>query len=188
MSKDKLKKPRVRKRRRPPMQPAEGVSLADDASAKADTETKVDAAQQREETDAYRVGYCRPPLQNRFKKGKSGNPKGRPKGRKNTRTLVRETLYTPITVRENGREKRIPALHAMLVQLRNKAVAGDPRAIDKVLKLLPYLDESEKTAGEADAAAPSFDPEQDRALLDEFAQMIRDSGSPASKEGEGDEQ
>ncbi|MFZ3585531.1 DUF5681 domain-containing protein, partial [Loktanella sp. DJP18] len=30
----------------------------------------------------YSVGYAKPPESSRFKKGKSGNPKGRPKGAK----------------------------------------------------------------------------------------------------------
>ncbi len=30
-----------------------------------------------------RVGFCRPPVQTRFKKGTSGNPKGRPRGSRN---------------------------------------------------------------------------------------------------------
>ena len=31
----------------------------------------------------YRIGYCRPPKRTRFKKGTSGNPKGRRKGSRN---------------------------------------------------------------------------------------------------------
>jgi hypothetical protein len=32
----------------------------------------------------YDIGYGKPPEENRFKQGKSGNPQGRPKGSKNT--------------------------------------------------------------------------------------------------------
>ena len=33
-----------------------------------------------EEAEQYSVGYGKPPVHSRFKKGQSGNPKGRPKG------------------------------------------------------------------------------------------------------------
>lgn len=39
--------------------------------------------------DDDRVGYKRPPKKNQFKKGQSGNPKGRPK-RKILRCLLRK--------------------------------------------------------------------------------------------------
>ena len=36
------------------------------------------------------VGYCRPPVEHRFKPGTSGNPRGRPRGSRNRSTLYRE--------------------------------------------------------------------------------------------------
>lgn len=51
---------------------------------------------------AYEVGYKRPPKDHQFRKGKSGNPKGRPKGSKGFGTLVRENLAKPVQVRFDG--------------------------------------------------------------------------------------
>ena len=40
-----------------------------------------------EQDEAYAVGWGKPPRHTRFKKGQSGNPKGRPPGSKNMNTL-----------------------------------------------------------------------------------------------------
>jgi hypothetical protein len=40
----------------------------------------------------YEVGYCRPPRDTRFKRGQSGNPKGRRSGRPNMKTVIERVL------------------------------------------------------------------------------------------------
>jgi hypothetical protein len=52
--------------------------------------------------DDYAVGYGKPPLHTRFKKGQSGNPRGRPPGAKNLSTLLNEALNEPVIVAANG--------------------------------------------------------------------------------------
>ena len=42
------------------------------------------------------AGYGKPPRHSRFKKGQSGNPKGRPRGGRNFSTDVKATLEEPI--------------------------------------------------------------------------------------------
>ncbi len=37
----------------------------------------------RQPGKGYRIGYCKPPKRTQFKKGRSGNPKGRKKGSRN---------------------------------------------------------------------------------------------------------
>ena len=75
--------------------------------------------QQREQ-----VGYCRPPIATQFKKGKSGNPKGRPRNRR--RDIPYDTLLGQmVTVREDGRERRVTAAEAFILQLTKKGLEGD---------------------------------------------------------------
>ncbi len=56
-----------------------------------------------------------------FKKGASGNPRGRPKGAKNQATLLEAIVNALIPVTENGRKKMISKREAALIQLANKA-------------------------------------------------------------------
>src|SRR5215216_831037 len=81
------------------------------------------------------VGYGKPPRHSRFKKGQSGNPKGRPKGSESAARLARRILNEKIVVRENGRRISITRREAMLKQLANKGIMGDLRSIREVLSL-----------------------------------------------------
>ena len=83
----------------------------------------------------YQVGYGKPPQHTQFRKGRSGNPKGRPKGSESLARVARRILNEKIPVRENGERRTITKLEAILKQLANKGISGDLRAIREVLKL-----------------------------------------------------
>jgi hypothetical protein len=73
------------------------------------------------------VGYRSPPRQTRFQKGASGNPKGRPRNRK--KEIPYDTvLGQMVTIREDGRERRVTAAEAFLLHLTRKGLAGDNAA------------------------------------------------------------
>lgn len=80
-----------------------------------------------EQTGEAAAGYCCPPPQTRFQKGKNGNPLGRPKNRK--KELPYDTvLGQMVTIREDGRERRVTAAEAFLLHLTRKGLAGDSAA------------------------------------------------------------
>src|SRR5262245_11040533 len=62
----------------------------------------------------YDVGYGKPPVQSRFKRGQSGNPKGRPKGARNFSTDVKATLKAPVKVTRDGRPRKVSTQEAAL--------------------------------------------------------------------------
>jgi hypothetical protein len=84
------------------------------------------------------VGYGKPPKHTRFRKGSSGNPKGRPKGALNVGTVLWSTLRERVVVNENGVRKKVPKLEAVLKQLVNQAASGNLAAIRLLTGVLAF--------------------------------------------------
>ncbi len=131
-------------------------------------------------TDDYEVGYRKPPKRNQFKKGQSGNPKGRPKGAKNLRTDLEEELRELIVVREGGTSKTVSKRRAMLKSLTAKAVQGDTRAAAIVIDMMYRL------LHEDEAEDPHFGPTlEDKAILEAHENRIlrKAESAPEDKDG-----
>ena len=91
-------------------------------------------SEDRKETKGdYDIGWCKPPKHTQFKPGQSGNPRGRPKKNKDLNRLIQVELDATIPVQEAGRQKRITKREAIIKQLINRAIKGDPKATQFVL-------------------------------------------------------
>ena len=110
----------------------------------------------------YEVGYRRPPKRTQFKKGQSGNPKGRPKGARGLDTMIIEELKAKIIVSENGRSKKLKKAEAIVKQVVNKALTGDHKAISQVLTVSQRHEE--KLAAKAKPILETL-PEEDQQVM-----------------------
>ena len=116
------------------------------------------------ENDEYEVGYRKPPKTSRWRKGQSGNKRGRPKGARDLRTDLIEELGEAIGVKEQGVSRRISKQRAVIKAMTAKAVQGDTRAgnalINLIFRLLhPELIENASTTELA---------KEDQAILDNY--------------------
>ena len=82
-----------------------------------------------------RVGYKASPKEHQFKKGKSGNPKGRPKGAQGRASVARKVLWDQHIVSENNRRVTRTTIELVVLTLRQLAFAGNNRAF-KVMQQL----------------------------------------------------
>jgi hypothetical protein len=82
------------------------------------------------------VGYGKPPMHSRFKKGESGNPKGRPKGVKNLKTDLNEELQERVVIREGTRALKVSKQRAIIKSLVVRTVKGDARAATTLINLM----------------------------------------------------
>ena len=114
------------------------------------------------------VGYGKPPEPTRFKKGVSGNPKGRPKGSLNVTTVLSKTLREKVVINEHGRRKTITKLEAALKQLVNKAASGDLRALSQLVVLAQDAEARQGMPGAQDPVTSEIDQEIMEGILSRF--------------------
>ena len=116
----------------------------------------------------YAVGYGKPPKNTRFRKGQSGNPRGRPKGARGLKADLRAELSEKVKVTEHGRTRHLTKQQVIVKTLAAKAIRGDTRAISKLIDLtleLHGVDGDQSTAGRLS--------DSDEALLAEFLARSR---------------
>jgi hypothetical protein len=84
------------------------------------------------------IGYKRPPKHTQFKKGQSGNPKGRPRKKTGNDfiSLIISVLDEKICISEGGQKRSISKKEALIRSLYNKALNGDAKSIALMLQLI----------------------------------------------------
>lgn len=106
---------------------------------------------------SYVVGYGKPPAEHRFKKGASGNPRGRPKGAKNqpsrrehgvkaAEQFLREEAYRPVAIREGDRIIELPAIQAVFRAMGVSAMKGNRFAQRTLAELVTRMEEEDHRA------------------------------------------
>jgi Family of unknown function (DUF5681) len=83
--------------------------------------------------DDYEVGYGKPPEHTKFKKGQSGNPKGRrPQAEPDDidiQHLFIEELFEPVTMNTKTGPKKVPTWMAIAKRLKAECIGGNLGAI-----------------------------------------------------------
>ena len=124
----------------------------------------------------YEIGYRKPPRGYGFKKGQSGNPRGRPPGSKNLTTLLNDELNETVTVTENGRRRKITKREAVIKQLVNKSASAEARSLKILLDLMLNLEARARSS--AAPITPAVGPGDEEVLAQLKARLegaIRDA-------------
>lgn len=117
--------------------------------------------------DDYDGGYGRPPKHAQFKKGTSGNPRGRPKGATSFKADLVAELQEKLALTENGKERKITKQRAFIKTLTAAAIKKDIRAVNALLACMKYFG-----VGEEERVAENVDIE-DLDLLETYVNQQR---------------
>ena len=107
----------------------------------------------------YAVGYKKPPVKTQFKKGHSGNERGKLPGRKNLKTEIMEELSTRITVTENGKKFKLSKQSIIIKRMVSDEAKGDAKARDQLIKLIGEVERAQPLQPNADPIGFAKDAE-----------------------------
>lgn len=119
----------------------------------------------------YEVGYGKPPVAHRFARGNKANPKGRRKGARSRKVVVRDVLFEPVTVREDGETRKMPALEAVLKRMLAKALGGDNKA---ALAIIAIAQKDGLLTPEQDQAVGNMS-ENDLAIIEDAKRRLAET-------------
>jgi hypothetical protein len=110
-------------------------------------------------SDQHKIGYGKPPVHKRFRKGQSGNPGGRPRGMTAGRAaaLALKEAYRLVNVREGDKVLTLPAIQAVLrsqVALAAKGNGPAQRALFEAVQAIEREIEAEAAARKSSGANP----------------------------------
>jgi hypothetical protein len=90
----------------------------------------------------YEVGYGKPPVHTRFRKGQSGNPSGRPKRKATERAkeIALQEAYRLVPVREGDKIVKMPAVQAVHRSQIALAAKGNGPAQRAVLRVVQAIE------------------------------------------------
>jgi hypothetical protein len=81
----------------------------------------------------YEIGRGRPPKEYQFKKGQSGNPSGRSRKKLDEKTILEQLMAERVTIREDGKERKVTKLDALYRSHMAKAIKGDTRSANFIM-------------------------------------------------------
>ena len=82
------------------------------------------------------VGPGRPPAASRFRKGESGNRKGRPRARFSVPSAFDIVVDRTLTLMQNGKPRKVTVEEALQHRTYQDAIAGNRAAQREVLKMI----------------------------------------------------
>jgi Family of unknown function (DUF5681) len=109
----------------------------------------------------YEIGYKKPPVATRFKKGNRANPRGRPRGSKDLATLLERALDAAADADAGAKPGRLTKRELVVARLVERSAGADLAATKLLFELLRRTDAA---AVARPSESDDFAPEDEKVL------------------------
>jgi len=105
-----------------------------------------------------KVGYRSPPKAHQFRKGRSGNPRGRKAGEENMIAIFKRLANRRVKVNDNGKIRLLSLAEAVILQNIKAALQRNSNAVANMFRLAEEADEFKDWSDPKVVGMPIFMP------------------------------
>ena len=109
-------------------------------------------------SSSEKTGYGHPPKAKRFRKGRSGNPRGRPPGDENVLAVFKRLVQQKVRVRDRNTVRTMTRLEAIIAANIAAALQKNPSAMENIMKFAEIRGELNDLKDPAVVGKPLFLP------------------------------
>ncbi len=129
-----------------------------------------------EADSTYNVGYGKPPKANQFRKGRTGNPRGKRGGEENFSSAFKRIVSKRVKINDGEKVRTITLAEAVILKNIHAALQKNPLAMSNIFGLAEQAGEFVDFTEAKQVGRPIAMPERDKSMEEFLAQFGRKVG------------
>jgi hypothetical protein len=122
------------------------------------------------------VGYGKPPKAHQFRKGRTGNPRGKRGGEENIISAFKRIVLKRVKINDGEKVRTIPLAEAVILKNLNAAVQKNPFAMGNIFRLAEESGEIVDFTDAKQVGRPLLVPEKAKTMEEFLAEFGRKVG------------
>jgi hypothetical protein len=119
------------------------------------------------------VGYGKPPKANRFRKGRTGNPRGKRQGEENITSAFKRIVSKRVKINDGEKVRTMTLAEAVILKNYSAAVQKNPFAMSNIFRLAEDAGEFADTTDPKQVGMPIAVPEKVKNMEEFLAEFGR---------------
>ena len=122
------------------------------------------------------VGYGKPPKANQFRKGQTGNPRGKRRGEENIASAFKRIVLRRVKINDGEKVRTVTLAEAVILKNINAALQKNPLAMSNIFRLAEEAGEFVDFTEAKQVGRPIAMPERNTSMEEFLAEFGRKVG------------